>query len=78
MSDTFTTLTTILTDQFEVLSDDIAPDKTLEDLGVDSVATVELADILKETFGVTVGEDELTSRNTLDQVLALITTKAGA
>lgn len=78
MSDVPSELATILTESFDVLAEDIAPDRTLDDLGVDSVATIELVDILQEKFGIKIAEDELTNKNTVEQVSSTVAAKAGA
>ncbi|MGC7101386.1 acyl carrier protein [Amycolatopsis lurida] len=71
-------LSDILTSSFDVPADEIEPGKILDDLGVDSVAVVELADLLQEKFGIRIGEDELTNKNTIEQVVSTVTAKAGA
>jgi acyl carrier protein len=50
---------------------------TLDDLGVDSVATIELIDILQEKFGITIADEELTNKNTVEQVVGTVATKVG-
>lgn len=77
MSASFEALTEILTGSFDVPAEDIAPDKTLDELGVDSVARVELADIAHEEFGVAIPDDELTGDTTVEQCLKTITTTGG-
>lgn len=78
MPDVLSELVTILTESFDVLAEDIEPDRTLDDLGVDSVATIELVDILQEKFGIKIAEDELTNKNTVEQVSSTLAAKAGA
>jgi len=70
-------LATVLSENFDVVAKDIAPDMTLDDLGVDSVATIELIDILQEKFGITIADEELTNKNTVEQVVGTVATKAG-
>lgn len=78
MSDVPEELAHILTENFEVVADDLALDRTLDDLGVDSVATIELIDILQEKFGIKISEEELSNKNTVGQLISTVATKAGA
>lgn len=77
MSDVSSDLATILCESFDVRAEDIAPDLTLDDLGVDSVAAIELVDILKEKFGIVIDDEELTNKNTFEQVIGTVTAKVG-
>jgi acyl carrier protein len=70
-------LATVLSENFDVVAKDIGPDMTLDDLGVDSVATIELIDILQEKFGITIADEELTNKNTVEQVVGTVATKVG-
>jgi acyl carrier protein len=75
MSDVSCYIDTVLSENFDVVANDIAPDMTLDDLGVDSVATIELIDILQEKFGITIADEELTNKNTVEQVVGTVATK---
>jgi acyl carrier protein len=77
MSDVSGYLAAILTENFDVVANDIGSDMTLDDLGVDSVATIELIDILQEKFGITITDEELTNKSTVEQVVGTLTTKVG-
>ncbi|KIH99595.1 hypothetical protein LP52_06935 [Streptomonospora alba] len=68
----------ILSEEFDIPADEIIPGNTLEDIGVDSVAAVELGDILQHKFGIRIGEDELTTQSTVEQVVGVVSGKAGA
>lgn len=78
MSDVPEELAHILTENFEVVADDLELDSTLDDLGVDSVATIELIDILQEKYGIKISEEELSNKNTIGQLISTVATKAGA
>ncbi|TNC22069.1 MULTISPECIES: acyl carrier protein [Amycolatopsis] len=77
MSDVSRYLSVVLSENFEVVAEDIAPETTLDDLGVDSVATIELVDILQEKFGIKIADEELTNKNTVEQVIDTVTAKVG-
>jgi acyl carrier protein len=77
MSDVSHRLAAILTDNFDVVANEIGSDMTLDELGVDSVATIELVDILQEKFGITIAEEEVTNKNTVEQVVSTVATKVG-
>jgi acyl carrier protein len=78
MSEISSYLSAVLKENFDVVAEDIAPDKTLDDLGVDSVATIELVDILQEAFRIKIGDEELTNKKTVEQVISTIRAKVGA
>lgn len=62
-----------LTEHLQVSPDLIAPDATLDDLGVDSLAAVELFLHLKGEFAVDVDEGAADPSLTLAQTVALFT-----
>ncbi|MBB5999977.1 acyl carrier protein [Streptomonospora salina] len=68
----------VLSEEFDIPVDEVESGSTLEDIGVDSVAAVELGDILQHKFGIRIGEDELTAQSTVEQVVAVVSGKAGA
>ncbi len=51
---------------------DIRPDASREDVGLDSVAVVELALLLRSERGLRVTEEELTAAGTIGDVAALV------
>lgn len=71
-------LVNILAEDFDVPSGEISPDRALADLDMDSVSFVELVDILQEKFDIKIGDDELTNKNTVQEVVGVVTTKVGA
>ncbi|MDS1270130.1 acyl carrier protein [Lipingzhangella sp. LS1_29] len=73
-----TELFRILHESFDVPSDEIRSEKTLDELGIDSVAALELSEILHERLGVSVSEDEVSTQNTVEQLATIVTKKAGA
>ena len=56
---------------------EIKPEDTLQDLGVDSVGLVELTMLLEEKYGIKINSDEVIRENfrTLDQVSDYIVAK---
>ncbi|MGW7571663.1 phosphopantetheine-binding protein, partial [Streptomyces tendae] len=46
----------VLTNKFGVEEADVSPDVTLKDLQLDSLAALEVADVLKEVSGVAVDD----------------------
>ncbi len=55
----------------------IAPGATLDDLGVDSVAAIELIDILQEEFGIAISDEEVTTGSTVGHVVDTVRAKVG-
>jgi acyl carrier protein len=63
------TLAAILTDQFRVHPQEMDPEKALASLELDSLAVVELLFALQQELGVRIGEDEVTPRHTLQELV---------
>ncbi|WP_031466456.1 acyl carrier protein [Sciscionella sediminilitoris] len=76
MPDVAGELTTILREEFDV--EEIELGRTLDDMGVDSVGTIELIDIIKGKFGIAMDDEELTTKNTVSQVISAVTAKVDA
>ena len=67
----------ILVDSFNVPADLLRPEATLDDLGLDSLETVELSLMLSE-LGVSVTDDELVAIQRLDAITDLALKRAAA
>ncbi|MEV6674432.1 acyl carrier protein [Streptomyces sp. NPDC051162] len=65
----------ILTSKFQVLPEEMAADRTLASMDLDSLAVIELLYTLGRELDVKVGEDEVTSHHTLPQLVALLEEK---
>ncbi|MFD9061118.1 acyl carrier protein [Kitasatospora purpeofusca] len=62
----------LLAETFQVRRSDIREESGLADLGLDSLARVELGAELKDRFGVAVPEDILTATSPLSDVLNFV------
>lgn len=71
-------VTDLLVASFGVGAAEIQPDVTFAELDVDSLALVEFAMMVEKEFGVSVGDDELNSQDTVRDVVALIEDKKKA
>ncbi|MFF7635209.1 acyl carrier protein [Kitasatospora sp. NPDC008050] len=71
-------LAEILVTAFQVPTEEIRPTATLEELGLDSLAVIELADILAERLAVQVAEGELAAGSSLAAVSELLGDRTGA
>lgn len=69
------TVAAILVDKFRVHPQEIKPGEALASLDVDSLAVVELLFALQEELGVTIGEDEVTPRHTLQELVETLERK---
>jgi acyl carrier protein len=78
MSDIQERLAALVTRKFGVPAAAATPDATLEQIGFDSLALIELALSLQEEFGAPVGDDELSSSDRLVDVADLVAGKAVA
>ena len=68
----------IIVDQLGVSADQVTADaKFVEDLGADSLDTVELVMALEEEFDVEVPDDEAETLQAVKDVVAFITSKKG-
>ncbi|MFI8931797.1 acyl carrier protein [Streptomyces sp. NPDC053474] len=68
----YETVKSLLTKEFDVSEDQIAPESTLEDLGLDSLATVEFALALEKGLDVEITDDEVVELERLDKILELV------
>ncbi|WP_307784048.1 acyl carrier protein [Streptomyces spinoverrucosus] len=59
MPNTLAAITAALTETFPIDASMITPDRSFEDLGLDSLALVEMGLILQERTGVTLDEGDL-------------------
>ncbi|MFI1184279.1 acyl carrier protein [Streptomyces sp. NPDC020799] len=59
--------------QFGVEAGEVDPAATLGELGLDSLAQVEFADVLQERFQVAVSDDDMSGETTLGDLLTLLT-----
>ncbi|MFB7597044.1 acyl carrier protein [Streptomyces sp. NPDC056160] len=68
-------VTALLSGQFRIKSETIAPDVTLGKLSFDSLVLIELGLVLDKEFGVRIEDGELTEEHTLDDVVDLLVAK---
>jgi acyl carrier protein len=78
MSDIQERLAALVIRKFGAPAGAVTPDVTLEQIGFDSLALIELALSLQEEFGAQVGDDELSSSDRLVDVADLVAGKAVA
>ncbi|MFG3403820.1 acyl carrier protein [Streptomyces sp. NPDC048142] len=62
----------IFVDHLQLDPDNLGPDASLEDAGVDSLAIVELNMLLAERHGTEIGEDRLASVTTVGGLTRLV------
>ncbi|GHI94683.1 acyl carrier protein [Streptomyces olivaceus] len=68
MTDTYDVIRSVLTTTFQIPDAEIGPERTLEQLELDSLALAEFALILQERLEVRVDEEHATRTTTLAQV----------
>ncbi|MGX1133688.1 acyl carrier protein [Streptomyces glaucescens] len=71
-------ITNILSGRYGVPAPRIAAGGSLNDLGIDSLVTVELTLTLQKTLGVPLAPGEITSAHTLTEIVELIEAKGAA
>jgi len=65
-------LKSILVNDLQLVADDIRPEATLEEAGLDSLGMVELSLVLSKRYGVEVSDDELVDTATVAHVADLL------
>lgn len=71
MSGTQERVNAVLSGKFEVPSDSMRPDMTLDSLGLDSLAVIELLFILEQETGARIEDTEITPLNTVSELVTL-------
>lgn len=66
-------LLAILVDSFQVPAEEVRPGATREEIGLDSLAVLELAEVLTRRLGVEIYDYELLDTVTVADVAALVT-----
>ncbi|SFD72739.1 acyl carrier protein [Actinopolyspora alba] len=72
------TLTEILTNKFNVAAEAVRGEASFEDLELDSLAQVELGELINERFGVALTDEEMLDLNSFDDITALIAERVGS
>jgi acyl carrier protein len=67
----------LISERFDIPIEMIRPEIALADLDLDSLALLELVDLLEEELGIEVAEENVRMEDTLGDVLALLEAKAG-
>lgn len=65
----------ILNDKFGATATDAVSDASLEDVGMDSLAIIELGLEIQKKFNVSIEEGEITPDTTISELTELVTTK---
>lgn len=68
----------ILASRFEVDPDGVIPEASFDDLGLDSLAQVELGEILEQNFGIEVSDEEMEKLATLADLAEMLKSKGVA
>jgi len=69
------TVAAILINEFRVHPQEMKPEEALASMDMDSLAVVELLFALQQELGVRIGEDEVTPRHTLQELVATLERK---
>jgi acyl carrier protein len=69
---TETRVTKILAEHLGVKQDQIAPATTLDDLGCDSLDTVEIAMAFEEEFGISISDEQAADIKTVKDMIELV------
>ncbi|MFI6762940.1 acyl carrier protein [Micromonospora sp. NPDC050417] len=72
MSDVYEQIVKVLSERFFVDVEVITPDSTVRDLDLDSLASVEMADVLEGVIGTSVDESAIADR-TLREIAEMLT-----
>ncbi|MFF4755505.1 acyl carrier protein [Streptomyces sp. NPDC002514] len=72
MAATYEQLVTVLTTRLGIAREETSPQSTFEDLEMDSLALVELIDILDAEFGTSLEEGSVNKNSTLAEVASVL------
>ncbi|SEE67580.1 acyl carrier protein [Streptomyces sp. 2231.1] len=78
MSKSYDSLVSLLVEQFEVREGVASPEKTLGELGVDSLAVVELAVAMDVRWGIKAEDSGIDQKTTLRDAAALVAERTAA
>ncbi|OLL99879.1 hypothetical protein Ae406Ps2_2375c [Pseudonocardia sp. Ae406_Ps2] len=78
MISTYSVLTEILVDEFQLCAEDLSADARCGEVGLDSLTAAELAGLLRSRLGVEVQDYERLELPTLGDVAALVETRLPA
>lgn len=65
-------VTSVIEEMTDLKADSLTPDQTFEELGFDSLTTIEIAVAAEERLGVNIADGELLALRTLGEVVAYI------
>ncbi|MGP3951279.1 acyl carrier protein [Streptomyces sp. 7N604] len=68
-------ISSVLT-RFGVDADEIHAERTLDDLGFDSLARLELVELLQEEFNIQISDEEASKATTVGDIAGFLTSKA--
>lgn len=71
-------LKSILVDDIRLPADDVRPDATLKEAGMDSLALVELSIVVSKRYGVELSDDELVETATVADIADLMAQRVSA
>jgi len=74
----FEEIKALLVGSLQIREEDVIPTATREEIGLDSVAVLELVELLSERLGVLVHDYELLDADTLADVADLVAERRGA
>lgn len=74
----YDTLKSILVTDLQLPADDIRPDATLDEIGMDSLAMVELSLVVSKRYGVDLSDDELVETATVSDIAGLLAQRTSA
>jgi acyl carrier protein len=78
MNDLLSRVAVLLTTRFGVPKEEFGADVTLADLDLDSLSLVEFGLVAEKEFGVQIGEDEISPKDTVEDLVRLIADKGVA
>lgn len=70
--DIFEKISKIISDNTDISYENISPDSTLYELGIDSIDLVDLVMEAEEVFGISIPDEEFENIKTVSDIVALI------
>ncbi|HST48398.1 acyl carrier protein [Jatrophihabitans sp.] len=68
----------ILVEELELNAGDVRPDSSCEDVGLDSLAMVELSMILQKRHHLQISDDELLKTKRVSEIVRIMEARAGS
>ncbi|MDT0547513.1 MULTISPECIES: acyl carrier protein [Streptomyces] len=78
MSSTHDSVVEVFVTRFGLDPEEVVPEATFDDLGLDSLSQIELATALKKRLGIVISDEELSEISVVADIVAMVEQKGAA